>query len=160
MNRAIAWMAGHPVASNLLMIFIIVSGVLAMFRVNSEIFPEFSLDMITVEVPYLGAAPQEVEEAADKHAREIGVEWTARQVEGLLRQVEQDYDWVLLDCPPRADGLLTANAIRAADTVLLVVETGSGTITTGGTEVGRTIRWSRMNDSALRPNRRYPVLQS
>ena len=36
-----------------------------------------------------------------------------------------DFDRVLIDCPPRADGVLTANAIRAADTVCLVVETGA-----------------------------------
>jgi chromosome partitioning protein len=35
------------------------------------------------------------------------------------------YDWCLLDCPPRADGVLTLNALRACDTVLLVVETGA-----------------------------------
>ena len=35
------------------------------------------------------------------------------------------YDHVVLDCPPRADGVLTLNAIRAADTTLLVVETGA-----------------------------------
>jgi chromosome partitioning protein len=35
------------------------------------------------------------------------------------------YDWVLLDCPPRADGVLCANAVRAATTTLLVVETGA-----------------------------------
>ncbi|MEW6073657.1 MAG: ParA family protein [Planctomycetota bacterium] len=42
-----------------------------------------------------------------------------------LQQVAGRYDWVLVDCPPRADGVLTANAIRAADTALLVVETGA-----------------------------------
>lgn len=43
----------------------------------------------------------------------------------VLARVATDYDHVLVDCPPRADGLLTANAVRAADTVLLVVETGA-----------------------------------
>jgi chromosome partitioning protein len=35
------------------------------------------------------------------------------------------YDHVLLDCPPRADGVLTANAVRAADHLVLVVEAGA-----------------------------------
>jgi len=35
------------------------------------------------------------------------------------------YDHVLVDCPPRADGVLTANALRAATDVMLVVETGA-----------------------------------
>lgn len=42
-----------------------------------------------------------------------------------LEQVAGRYDHVLLDCPPRADGILCANAVRAATTVLLVVETGA-----------------------------------
>ncbi|MFT5288712.1 MAG: chromosome partitioning protein [Planctomycetota bacterium] len=44
---------------------------------------------------------------------------------GALQQVADRYDWAIIDCSPRADGVLTANAIRAADTALLVVETGA-----------------------------------
>lgn len=61
----------------------------------------------------------EFEEIAE---RMIGPE---RVLGAALRQIEARYDWALLDCPPRADGVLTANAIRAADTALLVVETGA-----------------------------------
>lgn len=42
-----------------------------------------------------------------------------------LREFDGRHDWVLLDCPPRADGVLCANAVRAATTTLLVVETGA-----------------------------------
>lgn len=42
-----------------------------------------------------------------------------------LRPLIGRYDRVILDCPPRADGVLTANALRAATHLLLVVETGS-----------------------------------
>jgi len=51
------------------------------------------------------------------------------QPERLLRhalaQVAGDYDYAIIDCPPRADGALSANALRGADTVCLVVETGA-----------------------------------
>ena len=40
-------------------------------------------------------------------------------------EVAADYDYALLDCPPRADGVLTANALYASTLVLLVVETGA-----------------------------------
>ena len=63
MNGMIAWFAKNPVAANLLMVSIIVSGAISVRSVNSTIYPEFSLDMVTIEVPYLGAAPEEVEEA-------------------------------------------------------------------------------------------------
>ncbi len=49
-------------------------------------------------------------------------ERTLRNALGALRR---EFDWVLVDCPPRADGILTANAVVASTTVLLVVETGA-----------------------------------
>jgi chromosome partitioning protein len=48
-----------------------------------------------------------------------------RVLRNSLVELTSDYDWVLLDCPPRAGGVLSANAMRAADTVLLIVETGA-----------------------------------
>jgi chromosome partitioning protein len=42
-----------------------------------------------------------------------------------LEAVRGRYDHVVLDCPPRADGVLCANAVRAATTTVLVVETGT-----------------------------------
>ncbi len=61
----------------------------------------------------------EFEERAE---RMLGSE---RLLARLLAEVAQRYDWVVLDCPPRADGVLTANAVRAADVTCLVVETGA-----------------------------------
>ncbi|MDX1578110.1 MAG: efflux RND transporter permease subunit [Gemmatimonadota bacterium] len=63
MKRAIAWMAGNGVAANLLMVFIVVAGLLSLFNVRQEIFPEFSLDAIQIDVEYPGASPEEVEDA-------------------------------------------------------------------------------------------------
>ena len=44
------------------MLFFIFGGLMMMSRVKQEVFPEFSLDLITISVVYLGAAPQEGEE--------------------------------------------------------------------------------------------------
>lgn len=50
-------------------------------------------------------------------------------VEGRLRRalaaLAQDFEYALLDCPPRADGVLTANALAASSVAVLVVETGA-----------------------------------
>ena len=62
MNRAINWFVHNPVAANLLMFLLLVGGALMVFSIRQEIFPEFSTDTITITVPYLGAAPEEVEE--------------------------------------------------------------------------------------------------
>ena len=42
-----------------------------------------------------------------------------------LDAARSSYDVVLLDCPPRVDGVLAANALGACDVAVLVVETGA-----------------------------------
>lgn len=63
MNNIIAWFTKNGVAANLMMAFIIVTGLLTIFQLKKEIFPEISAEMITVSIIYPGAAPEEVEEA-------------------------------------------------------------------------------------------------
>ena len=58
----IAWFASNHVAANLLMFFIIVAGLISAFTIRKQTTPDFELNWIQVQVPYLGAAPQEVEE--------------------------------------------------------------------------------------------------
>jgi chromosome partitioning protein len=61
----------------------------------------------------------EFEEAAERVLHSEGFLGRA------LHALRDAYDLALVDCPPRADGILTANALRAADTAVLVVETGA-----------------------------------
>jgi len=58
----IAWMAQRSVASNLLMFALLFGGLLMSTRVKQEVFPEFTLDIVTIAVPYPGASPEEVEQ--------------------------------------------------------------------------------------------------
>ena len=57
----LGWFASNHVAANLLMAFIMVSGLLTILSIRMEVFPELSIDMITITVPYLGASPDDVE---------------------------------------------------------------------------------------------------
>jgi multidrug efflux pump subunit AcrB len=59
----VAYMAKNGVAANLLLVFLLVSGVAALGALVQEVFPEFSLDTIQVSVIYPGATPEEVEES-------------------------------------------------------------------------------------------------
>ena len=70
MKGMIEWFARNSVAANLMLVFIMVSGVIAAFAVREEVFPEIELDRINIEVPYLGAAPEEVEEAVNVRIEE------------------------------------------------------------------------------------------
>lgn len=60
----IAWMAGHGVAANLLMLVFLVGGLIYAGQIKKEVFPDFELDYITISVPYPGASPEEVERGA------------------------------------------------------------------------------------------------
>ena len=54
-------MASHPVAANLLMIALVVGGFYSAFNIKQEVFPDFSLDVIGISIPYPGASPEETE---------------------------------------------------------------------------------------------------
>ncbi len=58
----VAWMVGNSVCANLLMAVLMVGGLIMAFNMKQEIFPEFSLDAVTVSIAYPGASPEEVEE--------------------------------------------------------------------------------------------------
>lgn len=59
---AIGYMARNSIAANLLMIILIGGGIWTMFKIQKEVFPQFQLDFVEVNVSYPGAAPQEVEQ--------------------------------------------------------------------------------------------------
>ncbi|MGD8808846.1 MAG: efflux RND transporter permease subunit [Gammaproteobacteria bacterium] len=61
MHRMIAWFVYNPVAANLLMIVLILGGLLSLSATRQEEFPEVELETVQINVPYLGAAPEEVE---------------------------------------------------------------------------------------------------
>ena len=62
MKQMIAWWAKNPVASNLLMVGIVLAGILGFFAMERETFPSFKPSQVRIEFVWPGAAPQEVEE--------------------------------------------------------------------------------------------------
>jgi multidrug efflux pump subunit AcrB len=76
----IAWMARHSVAANLLMLFLIVGGIAIALQTKQEIFPEFSLDYVTISIPYPGAGPEEIERGIV-----LAIEEEVRGVDGVKR---------------------------------------------------------------------------
>ncbi len=71
-------MAQNAVAANLLMIVLVIGGLLMLPRIKQEVFPEFSLDLVLVQVEYPGASPAEVEEGVV-----LAIEEAVRDVEGI-----------------------------------------------------------------------------
>ena len=62
MHTAIAWFARNPVAANLLMSILVLAGIVSLLTVHQQTFPEMDAEIVSVTVPYLGAAPVEAEE--------------------------------------------------------------------------------------------------
>lgn len=117
----IAWMANNSVAANLLMLAIIIGGLMSTCQVKQEVFPEFSLDMIRVTVPYPGASPEEVEQGIV-----LAIEEAVRGLDGVKRVTSSSAEGsgtvaieLLLDANP--DKVL-ADAKNAVDRVLTFPE--------------------------------------
>ena len=60
-GNALHWMASHPVAANLVMLSFILGGFLFLNTMKQEVFPEFAIDKIAIDVVYAGASPEEIE---------------------------------------------------------------------------------------------------
>jgi multidrug efflux pump subunit AcrB len=97
----IAWFARNPVAANLLMIGIMVVGALSAITIRKEFFPSVELDSIRIGVPYLGAAPQEVEEGVC-----VKIEEAIQDIEGIKRirsYSSEGYGTIIAEIDPDYD---------------------------------------------------------
>ncbi len=65
-----AWFASNHVAANLLMLLLMVGGLITALGMTVEIFPEIDPRTITVNVPYPGSTPDEVEESINRRIEE------------------------------------------------------------------------------------------
>ncbi len=63
MKRLVSWFATNPVATNLLVAFLLFAGIASFTRISVQIWPDLDVPVISIVVPYLGAAPEEVETA-------------------------------------------------------------------------------------------------
>ncbi|MEH6813791.1 MAG: efflux RND transporter permease subunit, partial [Motiliproteus sp.] len=60
-NATIRTFATHKVAANLLMFLMIIAGLWALKKLNTQFFPTFELDVVSVQVNWSGAAAEDVE---------------------------------------------------------------------------------------------------
>ena len=74
----ISWMIFNRVTPNLLMIVLIIGGLFMSTKIKREVFPEFELDRVSVDVAYPGASPEEVEQGII-----LAVEEAIRGIDGI-----------------------------------------------------------------------------
>ena len=118
----IAWFASNHVAANLLMLLIIAFGIVSSFTIRKQTTPDFELNWVQIRVPYLGAAPQEVEEGVvikiEEAIQDIPgiVEINSRAQEGMGSvTVEiatgEDINEILTEVKTRIDAISTFPAL-------------------------------------------------
>ncbi len=78
MTSLLGVFARHRVAANLLMVMMILSGVIALQKLNVQFFPNFELDLVTVSTVWSGASAEDVETGVT-----IPLEQRLRTVDGL-----------------------------------------------------------------------------
>ena len=74
----IAWFADNHVAANLLMAVLLIGGLVTALTIKKEIQPRVDINFVSINVPYLGAAPEEVEEGVC-----VKVEEAIQDLEGI-----------------------------------------------------------------------------
>lgn len=118
----IAWMARNHVAANLLMLVLLIGGLVFALNVKQEVFPSVQLDIITVQVPFPGATPREVEEGV------------VLAIEENLRDIDEIKE--LRSTASEGSGVVTAELFAGSDinAVLNDVKTAVDRITTFPTE--------------------------
>ena len=62
MKKLLSVFAGNNVFANIVLLLIFMAGGLALTSMVRESFPQFSIDLISINVPFPGADPEEVEE--------------------------------------------------------------------------------------------------
>ncbi len=126
--NAVKWFTRNHVAGNFIMLVIFIAGFATWFKLKKEIFPEISIDAISVKIPYPNATPEEAERGVVVPVEEAiadlqgikKIRGTASQNIGVvLVEVENGYNVrnVLGDVKSRVDAI--DNFPKEAETPVL-----------------------------------------
>ena len=80
MEKIIYWFTRNHVAANLLMIAVMVMGLTTWGKLKKEIFPETSINAVTIQVPFPNATPAEAERGVC-----VPIEEAIMEVDGIRR---------------------------------------------------------------------------
>jgi len=100
-NDIIGLFAQHPVAANLVMVIMLLSGMMALGSLNTQFFPSFEVEVVSVRVIWSGATPEDVERSII-----VQLEHELRTVDGvdkITSSSSQGAGAVLLEFPEGTD---------------------------------------------------------
>ena len=101
MGGLISWWVRNAVAANLLMVFIIVSGLIAWTMIEKEVQPIVKLPLVQVSLTWPGASPKEIEQQVVQR-----VEAAIKNIDSLRRynsESREGFGSVRLEAQPRVD---------------------------------------------------------
>ena len=101
MHGLIAWWVRNTVAANLLMVFIIISGLIAWSTIEKEVQPIVTIPVVQVSLTWPGASPKEIEQQVVQR-----VEAAVKNIENVRRynsQAREGFGSVSLEAQPRVD---------------------------------------------------------
>lgn len=150
LKNLIATFASHRVAANLLMLLMVLAGAWGLKKLNTQFFPNFELDVITVQVIWSGAAAEDIETSVILPIEEelkslTGIDSiysTALQssasirlevdedgdVDYLLDEVKQKVDNVRGELPSDIEEPLVQRIIRYEQIASLIVSSENGSL--------------------------------
>ena len=110
MQSFISLFANHRVAPNLLMLLLFLSGGYGLKQLNTQFFPDFAVDVVTVFIPWPGAAAEDVQNSIT-----IPVEQELKNVANV-KKVQSNTSRggvsIILEIESSADFTETTNAIK------------------------------------------------
>jgi len=76
----VGWFTRNSVAANLLMILFLAGGVVSLFNIRTQVFPDLPAQIVQIAVPYPGATPEDVEESITRRVEEavLGIDGVDR----------------------------------------------------------------------------------
>jgi len=136
----IGWFVNNHVAANLLMAFFLIAGLVALFGMRAETFPQIDIKRVTVSVVYPGATPYEVEDGITRRVEEAirsvnGVDRvTSTAVEGVGTVIAKlddfaDDDEVLNDIKDAVDRISDFPPTEAEEPSVTKTTVNSGVLT-------------------------------
>jgi multidrug efflux pump subunit AcrB len=111
MRRLITWFVQNSVAANLLMLILVGAGLIALLQIHQEEFPTLDVDAVQIRVPYLGAAPTEVESAVCVRIEEA-IEGS-EGIDKVISEASEGYCSVTVELVAGIDKTKIANDIKS-----------------------------------------------
>lgn len=108
----------HPTAANLLMALMVIGGLIAFQRINTQFFPDFGLDIISISVEWPGASAEDLDETVVQ-----AIEPEVRFLDGVKRVFSDSFEgsaFIIIEYDPGTD---MQSALNTVETVVGQVTT-------------------------------------